>query len=202
MKNEEIYKTYFDKILPLCRKYFDENRAFDVCQDAFIDKVLPGIDKFKGEGNLEGYIRKIVNNYCIDQTRKEKNHHIVSFDDLKRGTQYKITKSDSSGEDIFQTEVGRNKLKEFINKLSPVYRQVIELHLQGLKHDEIAKKLGVSLSAIKTNFMKAKANLKRMLEDSKIVAESFNIDALFEGIGKYIIIVDVYQTLNNSHQPW
>lgn len=51
-----------------------------------------------------------------------------------------------------------------IKLLSPSYRTVFNLFvIEGLSHDEISKKLGISVGASKSNLSKARDNLRKLL---------------------------------------
>jgi RNA polymerase sigma-70 factor (ECF subfamily) len=53
---------------------------------------------------------------------------------------------------------------EAIRLLSPGYRAVFNLFvIDGLSHEEIAKKLGISVGASKSNLSKARDNLRKLL---------------------------------------
>ena len=46
----------------VCMKYTNDiNQAQDYCQNGFM-KVYKNLDLFTGEGSLEGWIRKVINN--------------------------------------------------------------------------------------------------------------------------------------------
>lgn len=52
-----------------------------------------------------------------------------------------------------------------IQKLTPAYRTVFNLYvIEGLKHEEISGMLGISVWASKSNLLKARRNLRKMLE--------------------------------------
>ena len=49
-------------------------------------------------------------------------------------------------------------------KLAPAYKRAFEMYyLDGLQHNEIAEKLGITPSTSKTNLMKAKKAIKKIL---------------------------------------
>ena len=51
-----------------------------------------------------------------------------------------------------------------IKLLSPAYRTVFNLFvIEGLSHEEISKKLGISVGASKSNLSKARDNLRKLL---------------------------------------
>ncbi len=69
----------------------------------------------------------------------------------------------SSGQDVFG-EMSYQEMIKLIQALSPVYRTVFNLHvIEGYSHEEIAKLLGISVGASKSNLSRARENLRSML---------------------------------------
>ena len=61
--------------------------------------------------------------------------------------------------------ISYEELIEMVQKLSPSYRTVFNLHvIEGFTHKEIAEKLEISEGTSKSNLFKAKSNLRVMLE--------------------------------------
>jgi RNA polymerase sigma-70 factor (ECF subfamily) len=54
---------------------------------------------------------------------------------------------------------------EAVQNLSPAYRTVFNLYaVEGYSHKEIAEKLNINIGTSKSNFAKARMNLKKQLE--------------------------------------
>jgi RNA polymerase sigma-70 factor (ECF subfamily) len=59
-------------------------------------------------------------------------------------------------------------IQDAINTLSPQFQKVFRMYyFDGMKHQEIAKKLGISDSTSKTNLLRGKAKVKDFLENLK-----------------------------------
>ena len=55
---------------------------------------------------------------------------------------------------------------EAVSKLSPSYRMVFNLYaIENYTHAEIAEELGISEGTSKSNYFKAKANLRKLLKN-------------------------------------
>jgi RNA polymerase sigma-70 factor (ECF subfamily) len=163
---KELYQKYFNKMKNTCRQYFpDQDDAYDVCLDIFMNKIYPQIDKIKnGVDNIEGYIRRIVKNGCVDKLRTKKPNWELAKSDYISHTY------DEPTEDWF-SKFDSKKLHNAIKQLTPAYRKSIELfYLKDMTHDQIAKELGITSSTSKTNLMKAKAKLKEILEPERKMA--------------------------------
>ena len=154
----EIYSTMWDKMLnQVCMKYTkDRDKAQDFCQNGFI-KVYKNLNKYDDTGSLEAWVRRVINNSILDELRKKK----LSFVDGEDG--FDFSRLDV-GDEEYDEGLSMDQIKKVLPELSPAYRKTIELYyIDGLKHNEIAKKLGVSPNTSKTNLMKAKAKMKELL---------------------------------------
>ncbi|MCH5686787.1 RNA polymerase sigma factor [Niabella sp. W65] len=62
-------------------------------------------------------------------------------------------------------QLAYDELVKLIQKLSPAYRNTFCLYvIDGYKHEEIAGMMGISVGASKSNLLKARKNLRKMLE--------------------------------------
>ena len=62
------------------------------------------------------------------------------------------------------SRISASELRSLVQQLSPAYRAAINLYaIEGYDHPEIAKLLGISVGASKSNLFKARAKLKSLL---------------------------------------
>ncbi len=95
-------------------------------------------------------------NTALDYYRQ--NHKHYDHDDIE----YAENVSDRS--DDASANLAYEELLSFVQRLSPTYRTVFSLFaIDGYSHEEIAKMLGVSVSASKSNLARARVNLREML---------------------------------------
>ena len=68
-----------------------------------------------------------------------------------------------ASEDIL-SRISYQELMAMLQSLSTAYRTVFNMHvIDGFKHEEIAEKLGISVSTSKSNLTRARANLREMV---------------------------------------
>ncbi len=152
-----LFERYSAKMLGVAIRYIkDKERAEDVLQDAFI-KVFKNLKKFKHDGSLEGWIRRIVVNTALDQLRKNKKRQSnVELDDS-----FFELASDSFTEERLQAE----SLLNIVQQLPEGYRTVFNLFaIEGYSHKEIAKKLNISENTSKSQYSRAKSVLRDVLK--------------------------------------
>jgi RNA polymerase sigma-70 factor (ECF subfamily) len=119
-------------------------------------KVYASIESFKdrGEGSLEGWIRKIVVNESLMWLRRRHNFNLT--ESIESDTDY-VDLNDFSL--LAPADIAR-----FIAGLPNGYRTVFNLSVvEGYSHLEIADMLGISESTSRTQLFKAKTLLKKIL---------------------------------------
>ncbi|MDP5076433.1 MAG: RNA polymerase sigma factor, partial [Flavobacteriales bacterium] len=162
-----IYKMYYGKMKAVCLRYASStDEAKDMVQDGFI-KVFSSMEKFEGSGSLEGWIRRIMVNLSIDQYRKKKHHVDLDLENSKHFVEESADEEDEQESDIYDFQP--HHIVEAMQQLTPVYRTVFNLYVfENFSHQEISEKLGISLGTSKSNYAKAKKNMKKILLKNKI----------------------------------
>ncbi len=143
----------------VCLRY-SKNReeAEDILQEGFM-KVFENISKFRKEGSLEGWIRRIMYNTAIQKYRqKNEVDNALSIDNTN------LNYTHQSSEDIV-SNIQAKELLKLIQELPPRYQMVFNLYVfEGLKHREIAEQLGVTEGTSKSNLSDARAILQRKIQ--------------------------------------
>ena len=151
-----LYKSMSGKMFAVCLRYAsDYHNAEDILQEGFI-KVFLNIDKYRGEGSFEGWIRRIFVNTSIEQYRKNVKLYAVSeIEDTN------ISNHDSNALDTLMTE----DLLRLIQTLSPGYKTIFNLFvMEGMSHAEIAQELGISEGTSKSQLARARGILQTKIE--------------------------------------
>lgn len=156
-----LFDRFSAKMLGVAMRYInDKERAEDVLQDAFI-KVFKHLNRFKNDGSLEGWIRRIVVNTALDQLRKNKKRQSdIALDD----SFIEITTNNFT-EERLQAE----SLMKIVQELPDGYRTVFNMFaIEGYSHKEIAKKLGITENTSKSQYSRAKSVLREILNKLNI----------------------------------
>ncbi len=150
-----LYKHYYVYCMSICIRYAQsEEEAKEILNDGFM-KVFSKIDQYDPAKTFKGWIRRIMINTAIDHFRSNKKHYY--HEDIEEGYDEVL---DSNVVDNMSYE----EILSLVQKLTPVYRAVFSLYvIDGFGHEDIAKKLGISVGTSKSNLSKARANLKKML---------------------------------------
>lgn len=153
-----LYEKYAPKMYGVCLRYAgNEDDAKDILQDGFI-KVFVNIDRFKGTGSFEGWIRKIIVNTAIEQFRK-KNNLLISTDAFEE----KIVDNQAT---IFN-QLEAKELLEIIRTLPNGYRTVFNLYaVDGYTHKEISEIMKISEGTSKSQYARARACLQEKIKNN------------------------------------
>lgn len=150
---EALFRLYADKMYGVCRYYSrDNSEAEDILHDGFI-KVFEKIGKYRGEGSLEGWIRRVLVNTALERFRK--NSRMFSMTEIDENIV-------DDGLENIEGHLSSAELLEIIMELTPKYRLVFNLYaIEGYSHNEISKKLGISEGTSKSNLARARTILQR-----------------------------------------
>jgi len=154
----KVYELLYGKMMTVCRRYCrDRDEATDVLQDGFV-KVFEKISLYNHEGVFEGWVRRIMVNTALDALRKKKNEF------LSEDVTMFHNEVDESEDESFYSEIKMEDILKAMEQLSPMYRAVFNLYaIEGLTHQEIAEELSITVGTSKSNYFKAKANMKEQL---------------------------------------
>jgi RNA polymerase sigma-70 factor (ECF subfamily) len=149
---ESLYKALASKMMAVCMRYAkDSFEAEDILQMGFV-KVFRKVSEFRSDGSFEGWIRRIMVNTAIETYRKNlRSLNVVDIDEVYDQPQ--------STFDMGKLEL--NDLMKLVQQLSNGYRIVFNMYaIEGYSHKEIAKELGISEGASKSQLSRARAILK------------------------------------------
>ncbi|HEX5001981.1 MAG TPA: RNA polymerase sigma factor [Bacteroidia bacterium] len=151
-----LFDTFSGRLMGVCMRYCDSREeAEDILQDGLV-KIFERIGTFKGNGSLEGWMRRIVVNTALDQFRKNKAFR-NSFDISEMEHVAGVT------DHVLETMDARDMLK-VIKALPTGFRTVFNLYaIEGYHHKEIADMLGITESTSKSQYSRARGQLIKML---------------------------------------
>ncbi|CAM3455081.1 ECF RNA polymerase sigma factor SigE [Flavobacterium longum] len=148
-----LYEMYKRPLYVLCLKYCpSEAEAEDNLHNAFIE-IFSKIDRYKGNGSFEGWMKRITINKAIDSYKKTV-YLLPVYDEI-------IEDTSVSDQDM---DIPLDYLLSVIQELPNQYRLVFCLYeLDDYPHKEIAEMLSITESTSKSNLHKAKAILKEKI---------------------------------------
>lgn len=169
MSQKKLYKAFYGFSMAICLRYAgDRDEAAEVMNQGFF-KVFTNIDRYDATRPFKAWLGRIMMNASIDYYRS--NLKMAYTDDLEKAEHI-------SNGDMADRKLHYEDLLQLIQKLPNAYRTVFNLFaIDGLSHEEIAEKLGISTGTSKSNLHKARQKLKQMIEDAESSVNNRRFDA-------------------------
>lgn len=158
----KLYGLYSGAMFNICRRMVsDHDEAKDLLQEVFID-VFTKIDSLKEISTFSAWIKRITINKCINALKKKRMFVVELTDESER----LVEEQDSVDKSIIGFEA--SQIMKAIDQISEGCRTVLNLYLfDGYDHKEISQILGISESASKSQYCKAKMKIRSLLSVNK-----------------------------------
>ncbi len=152
-----LYEQFAESMLGVCYRYTKSRAdAEDVLQEGFI-KVFRNLHQYKFEGELGGWIRRIMVNTSLNFLKQNQRYQSeLSFTDS--------TVHPVSGENP-EITMNAKDLAGLIRQLPTGYQTVFNLHaVEGFTHVEIAKMLDINEGTSRSQYARARGLLTNWLK--------------------------------------
>lgn len=159
VQQRRLYEHFSQKMFVVCLRYAKGRlEAEDALQEAFV-RIFESIKGFRRECPLESWIKRIVINASLNQNRS-KLYLFPSLDveDIDR----------HKNDDVTLSDFNFRELLAMIQQLPPRYQVIFNLYaIEGYQHNEIAQMLNVSENTSKSQYGRARAMLRQLIEDNQ-----------------------------------
>jgi RNA polymerase sigma-70 factor (ECF subfamily) len=158
----------------------NETQAEDIAQDVFI-KAHEHFENLRSSPTAGGWLKTVATNLSINHIQRYKKRWSF-FSDL-------VHKDDEGGEkevefaapDTFFSAVDSSERREWIERALeklPDHQRVplVLYHFEDLPYEDIARKTGVSLSKVKTDILRGREALAKVLMRSGATHEQFKAE--------------------------
>ncbi|NDC79366.1 MAG: RNA polymerase sigma factor [Chitinophagia bacterium] len=154
---EALYRKYSARMYAVCLRYAGSaDDAKDFLQEGFV-KVYRNLERFRGEGSFEGWMRRIFVRTAIEHLRARR----LQTAPLPEGHDT----DDESGWSALDG-LALEDLMRMIRLLPDGYRTVFNLYaVEGYSHREIGEMLGISEGTSKSQLARARKALQEMIGD-------------------------------------
>lgn len=165
----ELYKACYGVLMSVCFRYkTNKEDAEEVLNIGFL-KILNSINKYQFNVPFEAWIRRIMINTLIDEYRKnKKDKETMDFVDMSE-SKVGADQLDANSADL---EFDAEDLLKMLEKLPDMSKRVFNLYaIDGYTHKEIADMLNMSEGTSKWHVSFARAELRKIMDRSKIRSE-------------------------------
>ncbi len=161
---ETLYKKYASKMKGVAFRYLNDSFiAEDIVQEAFV-KVFKKIKDFQPTGHFEAWLRRVVVNTAI-------NYYLSLKKENEKKAEFSLSPENESTDNFEEDDLySLEELTTAVNMLPSGYKMVFNLYaIDEYTHKEIAEKLQITEGTSKSQLFKARAFLKSVLQNKKII---------------------------------
>ena len=148
----QLYEYFAETMLGVCYRYTKSmDDAEDVLQDGFV-KVFRNLHQYKYEGELGGWIRRIMVTTALNFLKKNSRYnHEFAFDNENL---HPVTNDDP------EIKITGKEIADLVRQLPIGYQTIFNLHaVEGFSHVEIGKMLGINEGTSRSQYSRARALL-------------------------------------------
>lgn len=152
---EELYNRYIQRVYLKCLRFTnDRDEAADLAQEIML-KIYCRLGDFKRQSLFSTWLFSVVNNYCIDFSRKQKS--LVSKNKKVHLIQDEVCEMADVEEDEQLWILKFDILSVVLNEIPVLEKQLLLMkYSEGLSIQSIADSLGLKESVTKMRIKRAK----------------------------------------------
>ena len=160
------FKTLFDSVYPqlyiYCRRFIpDPEEAKDILQNVFLRFKREDIDIHT---SLNAYLYRSIQNECLNYLRSIKSIEVCQSETISLLLRDEV--EDDDPHSILSVTEIENIMENTIEGLPAQCKSIFKLsRINGLKNQEIADKLNISVRTVETQIYRALKTLKSRLKD-------------------------------------
>ena len=161
-----IYERYSKRLYGFVLRYIKQKEdAEEIVQEVFV-KIWESRNKIDAYSSFESFLFTIAYNTTISLLRKRTNE--------KKYLEYLKSLQQSTNSPDLIDEIQFNELNDrvqsLLNELTPRQKEIFKLSREeGLTHDEIARKLDISVNTVKKHMSNTLALLKSQIDSNLTV---------------------------------
>ena len=160
---ELVFNQYFNVMVLYAARFMDtREEAEEITQEVFV-KFWEKCDSLAPDSSVKSYLYRSVHNSCLNAIKHEKvkdgyKQHILQFLESTYQNEVEISDPDEL----------RARIHGEIDKLPPRCSEIFKLsRFEGLKYQEIADHLEISVKTVEVQMGKALKTLRETLQDLK-----------------------------------
>jgi RNA polymerase sigma-70 factor (ECF subfamily) len=162
-----LVRNYQDMVFSTAMRLLaNEAEAQDIAQEVFI-KAYERFGQLRDSPTVGGWLKKVATNLCLNHLSRYRARWSF-FSELRSGGEDEDREVEFAAPDNLEEEVARDECRQWVEaalQSLPAAQRVplVLYHLQGLRYEEIAAKLRVSLGKVKTDIFRGRAALRKKL---------------------------------------
>lgn len=165
---EAFVKDYQNMVFSTAMRLLaNQSDAEDITQEVFL-RAFERFGELRDSPTLGGWLKTVATNLSLNHLTRYRARWSFFSDVFRRGDEDEDHEVDYPAPDDTEQALAMSERRELLERalqsLAPTQRLPLVLyHFEGLRYEEIAEKLGVSLGKVKTDIFRAREALRRKL---------------------------------------
>lgn len=165
---EQLVLRYQSRVVANCRYITrDPNNAEDLAQEVMV-KVFFGLHGFEGRSSFRYWLQRIKVNHCLNHLKKREGRSYVDIDEAEVDgfDQLKVqTTAERQADAIGERQI----IGRVLDSMSETLRVPLVLcDMDEMPYEEVAKALGIGLSAAKMRIKRAREEFRHRYESLRV----------------------------------
>lgn len=159
---EELIVRYQKRIAADCL-YLTRDKAYyeDLAQEVFV-KAFFGLDGFEGRSPFRHWLQRIKVNHCLNHLKQRKDREQLPIDDVTVEAYEQLQVAPTAEADL-EENVDRERIDRILTSMPDTLRiPLVMCDMDELTYDEIARSLGIGLSAVKMRIKRAREQFRKL----------------------------------------
>ena len=164
---EQLVTQHQKRILADCRFLTrDENNSEDLAQEVFV-KAFFSIKTFEGRSSFRHWLQRIKVHHCLNHIKKRNGKDFFSIEEegVERHRQLHVQ---AEVQQEMEAEASGGRIESTLRALPATLRiPLVMCDMDELSYEEIAKSLGIGLSAVKMRIKRAREQFRILYESEE-----------------------------------
>ncbi len=154
---KQLYKRFYGFAMAICYRYAQNRDDAVAIMNVGFYKIFTQLEKYDAKKPFKPWFSRVITNTAIDHYRSSLRH--AHHEDISEIDDVSIDPS-------VYSKLNYDELLKMVQTLPNGYRTVFNMYaIDGFTHEEISKKLGISVGTSKSNLFKARQKLKLLLTE-------------------------------------
>jgi RNA polymerase sigma-70 factor (ECF subfamily) len=164
VETETLWRELHDELLVFVRRRVDDDEAEDIVQDVFV-RVHGNLLQLRSSNSVHGWIYRIAKNAIADHYRtRAQTRSTLTAGAATDGIDAQQPARSAEAESDPTKELAQC-MRPLLDRLPESYAEAIRLtELEGLTQREAARRVGLSVSGMKSRVQRGRRQLKELLQ--------------------------------------
>lgn len=163
---EQLVRLHHKRILANCRFLTRDQTNFeDLAQEVFV-KAYFGLKGFEGQSSFGHWLKRIKVNHCLNHLKQREGKVAIGMEDESLESDTRLHVEPVAIESIHAKDT-RSKIERVLGMLPLTLRVPLVMRdMDEFSYDEVAKSLGIGLSAAKMRIKRAREEFRRLYDST------------------------------------